>query len=71
MRNKLAELYANDKEGYEIRHGDRTLPTRFKDITHAEMAVEMYNARLHGRAPEQHSTQSQEPDCDPDYIEEK
>jgi len=40
-------------------------------MTHAEMAVEMYNARLHGRAPEQHPAQSMEPDCDPDYIEEK
>lgn len=68
---QVCEIHGNDKEGYEIRHGDRTLPTRFKDITHAEMAVEMYNARLHDRAPEQHPTQSQEPDCDPDYIEEK
>ena len=68
---RVCEIHGNDDEGYEIRHGDRSLPTRFKDMTHAEMAVEMYNARLHGRAPEQHLAQSIEPDCDPDYIEEK
>ena len=68
---QVCEIHGNDEEGYEIRHGDCTLPTRFKDMTHAEMAVEMYNARLHGRAPEPQPTQSQEPDCDPDYIEEK
>jgi hypothetical protein len=68
---RVCEIHGNDDEGYEIRHNGRSLPTRFKDMTHAEMAVEMYNARLHGRAPEQHPAQSREPDCDPDYIEEK
>jgi len=67
---QVCEIHGNDDEGYEIRHRGRSLPTRFKDMKHAEMAVEMYNARLHGRAPKQ-PTQSIEPDCDPDYIEEK
>ena len=61
------EIHGNDDEGYEIRHGDRSLPTRFKDMTHAEMALEMYNARLHARHP--HLAQTVE--ADPDFIEEK
>ena len=68
---QVCEIHGNDDEGYEIQHNGRSLPTRFKDMKHAEMAVEMYNARLHGRAPEQQPVQSMEPDCDPDYIEEK
>jgi hypothetical protein len=68
---QVCEIHGNDDEAYEIRHNGRSLPTRFKDMKHAEMAVEMYNARLHGRAPEPQPAQSMEPDCDPDYIEEK
>ena len=63
------EIHGNDDEGYEIRQGDKSLPTRFKDIKHAEMAIEMYNARLHARHP--HLAQAMELDSDPDYIEEK
>ena len=63
------EIHGTDDEGYEIRHGDRTLPTRFKDMRHAEMAVEMYNARLHARHPQ--LAQAQTVDADPDYLEEK
>ena len=63
------EIHGNDDEGYEIRHGDRTLPTKFKDMKHAEMALEMYNARLHARHP--HLAQAQMTDTDSDYIEEK
>ena len=66
---QVCEIHGNDDEGYEVRHRGRSLPTKFKDMKHAEMAVEMYNARLHGRAPEQQPAQSM--DCDPDYIEEK
>ena len=63
------EIHGNDDEGYEIRQGDKSLPTRFKDIKHAEMAIEMYNARLHARHP--HLAQAMELDSDPDSIEEK
>jgi len=70
MANGAAcEIHGNDDEGYEIRHGDRTLPTKFKDMKHAEMALEMYNARLHARHP--HLAQAQMTDTDSDYIEEK
>jgi hypothetical protein len=63
------EIHGNDDEGYEIRHGDRTLPTKFKDMKHAEMALEMYNAKLHARHP--HLAQAQMTDTNGDYIEEK
>lgn len=68
---QVCEIHGNDDEGYQIRHGDRSLPTRFKDIKHAEMAIEMYNARLHGRAPEEPVAPHVEVDADPDYLEEK
>ena len=64
---QVCEIHGNDDEGYKIRQGDRSLPTRFTDIKHAEMAIEMYNARLHARHP--HLAQAVDPD--PDYIEEK
>jgi len=64
---QVCEIHGNDDEGYEIRHSGRSLPTRFKDMRHAEMALEMYNARLHARHP--HLAQATE--VDPDYIEEK
>ena len=66
---RVCEIHGNDDEGYEIRHNGRSLPTRFTDMTHAEMALEMYNARLHARHP--HLAQAQAVDADPDYIEEK
>ena len=65
---QICEIHGNDDEGYEIRHSGRSLPTRFTDMAHAEMAIEMYNARLHGRVPTQHLTL---PPGDSDYIEEK
>jgi hypothetical protein len=66
---EACEIHGNDDEGYEIRHGDRTLPTRFNDIKHAEMALEMYNARLHARHP--HLAQAVAGHDDDDYLEEK
>jgi len=72
MANGTAcEIHGNDDEGYEIRHGDRTLPTRFKDIKHAEMALEMYNARLHAQHPHLAQAQVTDSTTDSDYLEEK
>jgi len=42
----ICEIHGNDRDGFEIRRGDRSLPTRFKNIEQAEMAVEMYRARM-------------------------
>lgn len=69
VTGQACEIHGNDDEGYEIRYQGRSLPTRFKDLTHAEMAIEMYNARLHSRVPKQSGDSG--PDSDLDYIEEK
>ena len=53
------EAYGDDESGYEVRHGERRLPTRFPRIDHADMAVKLFQRRR------QRQDQSQ------DYIEEK
>ena len=42
----MCEIHGNERDGFEIRRGIRSLPTRFKNIEQAEMAVEMFMARL-------------------------
>ena len=54
------ELHGDENTGYEIRRSGRALKTRFENVDHARMAVEMFNARMRARHPEQQ-----------DYIEEK
>jgi len=54
------ECWGNDDTGYEVRHGDRSLPTRFPNIDHADMAVKLFQKR---RQAAQQDNQ--------DYIEEK
>ena len=39
------EMHGDDHSGFEIRHGNRRLPTRFKNLDEAELALEMFNAR--------------------------
>jgi hypothetical protein len=41
----LWEVHGSNQTGFEIRHGNRKLPTRFKNLDEAEMALEMFNAR--------------------------
>lgn len=41
----ICEIHGNELDGFEIRRGNRSLPTRFKNIDQAEMAVEMFRAR--------------------------
>jgi hypothetical protein len=41
----LWEVHGNEHSGFEIRHGNRRLPTRFKNLNEAELALEMFNAR--------------------------
>jgi hypothetical protein len=55
------ECYGDDDQGFEIRHGDRVLPSRFQSIADAEMAVNMFRAHRRG----------QPQDSSDDYIEEK
>jgi hypothetical protein len=42
----MCEIHGNERDGFEIRRGARSLPTRFKNIAQAEMALEMYRARM-------------------------
>jgi hypothetical protein len=45
----LWEVHGDKKSGFEIRHGNRKLPTRFKNLDEAELALEMFNARRRKR----------------------
>jgi hypothetical protein len=42
----MCEIHGNEQDGFEIRRGTQRLPTRFKNIAQAEMAMEMYRARM-------------------------
>jgi len=53
------ECWGDDDNGYEIRHGERSLPTRFPRIDHADMAVKLFQKRR------------QKQDLSQDYIEER
>jgi hypothetical protein len=41
----MFEVYGNETAGFEIRHSNRRLPTRFRNLDEAEMALEMFAAR--------------------------
>jgi hypothetical protein len=58
------ECWGDDDSGYELRHGEKRLPSRFKSLDDAGMAVKLYQAR---------KRQQQRPEQDPsqDYIEER
>ena len=55
------ECHGDDNSGYEIRHGQRALPSRFRSLDDAGMAVKLYQARK----------QKQQRNSDADYIEER
>ena len=42
---RVCEIHGDEHTGFEIRHGNRRLPSRFKNLDHAAMAMEMYQAR--------------------------
>lgn len=42
---RVCEIHGDERTGFEIRHGNRRLPSRFKNLDHATMAMEMYQAR--------------------------
>ena len=41
---RICEIHGNEHTGFEIRHGNRKLPSRFKNLDHASMALEMWQA---------------------------
>jgi hypothetical protein len=55
---RICEIHGNEHTGFEIRHGNRSLKSRFKNIDEAAMALEMYCARI------------KKQDQSADYIEE-
>jgi hypothetical protein len=55
-------IHGNETNGFTIRYGDREMPTKFNQIDHAEMALEMYNARCHAAGQQDNSA---------DYIDEE
>lgn len=57
------ECHGDDNSGYEIRNGERALPSRFRSLDDAGMAVKLYQARKRQQQPEQDPSQ--------DYIEER
>ena len=62
MDNGMAlECWGDDHEGYELRHGERALPSRFKNLDDAGMAVKLYQARQ----------RAQQRNSNTDYIEER
>lgn len=55
------ECWGDDQSGYELRRGDRTLPTRFPRLDHADMAMRLFQKRR----------ESEPQDQNQDYIEER
>jgi hypothetical protein len=55
----LWEMHGNERDGFEVRRSGRSLPTRFRNLEQAEMALEMF---LKNRA---HQEDSQ------DYLDEE
>jgi len=58
---KSLGCYGDDAQGYEIRHGERALPSRFRSLDDAGMAIKLYQARR----------QAQQRNSNTDYIEER
>lgn len=42
---KLFEIHGNEQQGFEVRHQGRSLPSRFKNIDDADMAIKLFKAR--------------------------
>jgi hypothetical protein len=40
------EMHGNERDGFEVRRAGRCLPTRFKNLDEAEMALEMFAHRM-------------------------
>ena len=55
----MLECYGDEKRGFEIRHGERKLPTRFRNVNDADMAVKIFQKR------------NNKPQGNQDYLEER
>ena len=43
---RICEIHGSERTGFEIRHGNRSLKTRFRNLDEAEMAFEMFCSRM-------------------------
>ena len=55
----MLECYGDEERGFEIRHGERKLPTRFRNVNDADMAVKIFQKR------------NNKPQGNQDYLEER
>ena len=55
----MLECYGDESKGFEIRHGERRLPTRFRNVNDADMAVKIFQKR------------NNKPQGNQDYLEER
>ena len=55
----MLECYGDEAKGFEIRHGERKLPTRFRNVNDADMAVKIFQKRKN------------KPEGNQDYLEER
>jgi hypothetical protein len=53
------ECWGNERDGFELRRGEKRLPTRFRDLDQADTAVKLWQAR------------QKKTDMSQDYIEER
>jgi hypothetical protein len=58
---RVCEIHGNDADGFEIHHAGRAMPTKFKQLDHADTALQVFRNRRakHAAAPDQ------------DYVEER
>ena len=42
---RICEIHGDEHTGFEIRHGNRAMKSKFKSLEEAEMALEMFTAR--------------------------
>jgi hypothetical protein len=59
----IFEIHGDESSGYEIRHGGRSLPSRFRTSDEAGIAVDLFRAHKQRNQPKQ--------DLSQDYIEER
>ena len=55
----VLEIHGSDEHGYEIRRGERRMTSRFPNLDHARMAVDLFRARQGAQSD------------DRDYVDEK
>jgi hypothetical protein len=56
----VLEIHGDQRRGFTIHNGARSMPSSFKELDEAEMAVNLYRARRPAVMP----------DSNPDYVEE-